>query len=129
MSTDEFEDIGSVSGTFAKWDNVGDAYRGVILAYSVDGGTDFNGEVVPQIVLGTDEGNVVINGSQKNLRNKLRDGAPKLRVGRICLVTFSGTYEAPKGLGKEFTVQVRDAKPGEVEALAPAVGTQDDDEF
>ena len=44
-------------------------------------------------------------------------------------MTFSGTYEAPKGLGKEFTVQARDAKPGEVEALSPAVGAQDDDEF
>jgi len=131
MSIDDFEDIGSVSGTFAKWENVGDAYQGVVLAYFVDGGTDFNGEPVPQIVLGTAEGNVVINGSQKNLRNKLRDGAAKLGVGRICRISFSGTYEAPKGLGKEFTVQARDAKPGEVEALtgAPGPDAAPDDDF
>ena len=122
MSIDDFEDIGSVSGTFAKWENVGDAYQGVILAYSVDGGTDFNGEIVPQIVLGTTEGNVVINGSQKKLRTKLSDGAAKLGVGRICRITFSGTFEAPKGLGKEFTVQARDAKPGEAEAGGGAPG-------
>ena len=131
MSIDDFEDIGSVSGTFAKWENVGDAYQGVILAYSVDGGTDFNGEPVPQIVLGTADGNVVINGSQKNLRNKLRDGALKLRVGRMCRISFSGTYEAPKGLGKEFTVQARDATPSESQALtgAPGPDAAPDDDF
>ena len=131
MSIDDFEEIGSVSGTFAKWDNVGDSYQGVILAYSVDGGTDFNGEIVPQIVLGTTEGNVVINGSQKKLRTKLHDGAAKLGVGRICRITFSGTFEAQKGLGKEFTILARDAKPGEVEELTGAAGPDaaPDDDF
>ena len=74
MSIDDFEDVGSVTGSYVKWDQVGDFVQGVIVAYSVDGGTDFNGETVPQIVLGTADGNVIVNGSQKNLRNKLRDG-------------------------------------------------------
>ncbi len=132
MSIDDFEEIGSVSGTFAKWDNVGDSYQGVILAYSVDGGTDFNGEIVPQIVLGTKEhGNVIINGSQASLKRNLANGAPKLGLGRICRITFSGTFEAPKGLGKEFTILARDAKPGEVEELtgAPGPDAAPDDDF
>ena len=131
MSIDDFEDVGSVTGTYAKWENVGDFYQGVIVAYSVDGGTDFNGQPVPQIVLGTTEGNVIINGSQASLKRNLANGAPKLGLGRICRVTWSGTYEAPKGVGKEFTVQARDAKPGEVEELtgAPGPDAAPDDDF
>ena len=131
MSIDDFEDVGSVTGTYAKWENVGDYYQGVIVAYSVDGGTDFNGQPVPQIVLGTTEGNVIINGSQASLKRNLANGAPKLGLGRICRVTWSGTYEAPKGVGKEFTVQARDAKPGEVEELtgAPGPDAAPDDDF
>ena len=131
MSIDDFEDVGSVTGSYAKWENVGDFYQGVIVAYSVDGGTDFNGQPVPQIVLGTTEGNVIINGSQASLKRNLANGAPKLGLGRICRVTWSGTYEAPKGVGKEFTVQARDAKPGEVEELTGAAGPDaaPDDDF
>lgn len=131
MSIDDFEDVGSVTGSYAKWENVGDFYQGVIVAYSVDGGTDFNGNPVPQIVLGTTEGNVIINGSQASLKRNLANGAPKLGLGRICRVTWSGTYEAPKGVGKEFTVQARDAKPGEVEELtgAPGPDAAPDDDF
>jgi hypothetical protein len=131
MSIDDFEDVGSVTGSYVKWDQVGDFVQGVIVAYSVDGGTDFNGETVPQIVLGTADGNVIVNGSQKNLRNKLRDGAPKLGLGRMCRITFSGTYEGQKGTGKDFNVQVRDAKPGEAEALtvAPGPDAAPDDDF
>ena len=131
MSIDDFEDVGSVTGSYAKWENVGDFYQGVIVAYSVDGGTDFNGQPVPQIVLGTTEGNVIINGSQASLKRNLANGAPKLGLGRICRVTWSGTYEAPKGVGKEFTVQARDAKPGEVEELTgtPGADAAPDDDF
>ena len=131
MSIDDFEDVGSVTGTYAKWENVGDFYQGVIVAYSVDGGTDFNQQPVPQIVLGTADGNVIINGSQASLKRNLANGAPKLGLGRICRVTWSGTYEAPKGVGKEFTVQARDAKPGEVEELtgAPGPDAAPDDDF
>lgn len=133
MSIDDFEDVGSVTGTYCKWEDVGQAYQGVVVAFSVDGGTDFNGDPVPQIVLATEDGNVIINGSQANLRRNLTNGAPKLGLGRICRITWSGTYDTPKGTGKEFTVQARDAKPGEAEKLlgsqAPAAGAQDDDEF
>ena len=131
MSIDDFEDVGSVTGSYAKWENVGDFYQGVIVAYGVDTGTDFNGQPVPQIVLGTAEGNVIINGSQASLKRNLANGAPKLGLGRICRVTWSGTYEAPKGVGKEFTVQARDAKPGEVEELTgtPGPDAAPDDDF
>lgn len=131
MSIDDFEDVGSVTGSYAKWENVGDFYQGVIVAYSVDGGTDFNGQPVPQIVLGTTEGNVIINGSQASLKRNLANGAPKLGLGRICRVTWSGTYEAPKGVGKEFTVQARDATPSESQALtgAPGPDAAPDDDF
>jgi hypothetical protein len=127
---DLFEDVGSVTGTYVKWnEGVGQKVQGVIVSYSVDGGTDFNGNAVPQIVIGTEDGNVIVNGSQANLGRNLRDGAAKLGVGRICRITWSGTFETPKGEGKEFTVQARDAKPGEVEALtgAPAAVATDDD--
>ena len=131
MSIDDFEDVGSVTGSYVKWDQVGDFVQGVIVAYSVDGGTDFNGAPVPQIVLATDDGNVIINGSQASLKRNLTNGAPTLGLGRICRVTWSGTYEAPKGVGKEFTVQARDAKPGEAEALvgAPGPDAAPDDDF
>jgi len=131
MSIDDFEDVGSVTGTYAKWEQVGDFYQGVIVAYGVDTGTDFNGQPVPQIVLGTTDGNIIINGSQASLKRNLTNGAPKLGLGRICRVTWSGTYEAPKGVGKEFTVQARDAKPGEAEALvgAPGPDAAPDDDF
>lgn len=130
FNDDLFEDVGTVSGTYVKWDEgVGQIVQGVIVAYSVDGGTDFNGAPVPQIVIGTEAGNVIVNGSQANLGRNLRDGAAKLGVGRICRITWSGTYDTPKGTGKEFTVQARDAKPGEVEALTgtPAAVATDDD--
>lgn len=129
---DDFEDVGSVTGSYAKWEQVGDFYHGVIVAFSVDGGTDFNGLPVPQIVLATkDDGNVIINGSQASLKRNLANGAPKLGLGRICRVTWSGTYDAPKGVGKEFTVQARDAKPGEVEDITgtPAAAVVPDDDF
>lgn len=103
---DLFEDIGQVSGTFVKWENVGDAVSGTIVRFDVEGGTDFNGAVVPQLVLSTEDGNVIINGAQANLRRKMSDGAAKLKPGHLCRVTFSGTFEAPKGTGKEFRIQV-----------------------
>jgi hypothetical protein len=124
---DIFEDVGSVTGRYVKWnEGVGQRVQGVIVSFSLDGGTDFNGREVPQIVLATDDENVIVNGSQANLGRNLRDGAPKLLVGRVCRITWSGTFETPKGEGKEFTVQVRDARPDEVPAAPVAVATDDD---
>ena len=101
-----FEDIGQVSGTYVKWAEVGDAVTGTIVRYDSEGGTDFNSEVCPQLVLATDYGNVIINGAQANLRRKMLDGQSKLKAGHLCRVTFSGTYESAKGSGKEFRIQV-----------------------
>jgi hypothetical protein len=103
---DLFEDIGSVTGTFVKWSDVGDKVEGTIVHFDLEGGTDFNGAVCPQLVLATSDGNVIVQGAQANLRRKMVDGAPKLKAGHLCRVTFSGTYESAKGVGKEFRIQV-----------------------
>ena len=101
--------IGEVSGTFVKWDNVGDQVTGTIVSFDLEGGTDFNNNIVPQLVLATNDGNVIINGSQAKLRKKMTEGAPRLKPGHLCRVQFISTYPAKKGEGKDFDVSVSPA--------------------
>jgi len=99
------QDVGTVSGSYVKWGEPGESHTGIIVSFDLEGGTDFNQEVVPQLVLSVDGDNKIINGSQARLRQRMRDGAPKLKVGHLCRVTFTGWYEASKGQGKDFSIE------------------------
>jgi hypothetical protein len=103
------EPVGQTSGTYVKWEEPGDQITGTIVSFNIEGGTDFNDNPCPQLVLATNEGNVIINGSQANLRRNMTNGAPRLKAGHLCRVAFTGLYETPKGHGKEFAISVSPA--------------------
>lgn len=121
------EDVGTVSGSYVKWTSPGESHTGIIVAFDLEGGTDFNQEVVPQLVLSVDGENLIINGSQARLRQRMRDGAPKLKPGHLCRVTFTGWYEATKGQGKDFSIECS-PEPVMVDVV-PKAPPVDDSEF
>jgi hypothetical protein len=118
----EFEEL-STSGTFATFKSLGDSYTGRIEQFSLDGGTDFDGNPVPLLVLATVDGTVKITGSQASLRRQMTELATRLTVGHGCKVTYDSDYETKHGTkGKSFAVAVT-PKP-----VAPIVPTYSDDE-
>lgn len=123
-----YEDL-STSGTFAKWENPGDVVEGVIVASSLDGGTDFEGHPVPQITVVTEGGNVIINGSQASLRRAFTNGFDRLQRGHRCRVEFVEFYETDKGSkGKSFRV-LATPKPVEPEMTDVAANDPADEPF
>jgi hypothetical protein len=120
MSTD-YEEL-STGGNYAKWDAIGDTVEGRIGSFSLDGGTDFNDNPCPQLVVETVGGTVIVNGGQASLKRAFTQNASRLVAGHGVKVTYAGTYETPKGEGKSFTLGVT-PKP-----IAPIVVELADDE-
>ncbi len=112
----EFEQI-PAGGSFANFKELGNAVEGRIAAFDMEGGTDFNGNVCPRLTVETEEGNVIVEGGQANLRRQFEQNPGRFIVGHGVRVEYSGTYEAPKGTGKSFTIGVT-AQP-----VAPIVST------
>ena len=95
------------SGTFMKWEDVGDCVEGRILDFDLDGGRDFDQQPCPQLTVETDRGVIVISAGQANLKRLLTERSPKLIEGHGVKVTYSGTYTTKQGgTGKEFTLGV-----------------------
>jgi hypothetical protein len=95
------------SGSFVKWAEVGQSVEGTVVAFSTDGGNDFDGKPCPELTLDTDDGLATITCAQANIKSKVLSGASQLVPGAKVRVTYSGTYESKNGTpGKEFRVQV-----------------------
>ena len=104
MSVD-YEELSS-GGQYVKWESIGDSVEGRIGAFSLDGGTDFNDNPCPQLVVETIGGNIIVNGAQASLKRAFTQNATRLIAGHGVKVTYAGTYETPKGEGKSFTLGV-----------------------
>lgn len=102
----DFEELAS-GGMYAKWEAIGDEVVGRIAAFSIDGGTDFNGDPCPQLVVETTGGNVTINGGQAALRRLFSEYATRLVPTHGVRVRYSGDYETKHGTkGKDFSLAV-----------------------
>lgn len=118
----EFEEL-ATAGTFATFKTIGDSYTGRIEAFDLEGGTDFDGNPCPQLILATVDGNVKVTGSQASLRRQMTELATRLAVGHGCRITYDSDYETKHGTkGKSFAVAVT-PKP-----VNPVVPTYSDDE-
>ena len=94
-------------GTYAKFDQIGDEYVGRIASFTLDGGTDFNSEPCPQLVLETADGIVKVNGSQAALRRLMTDYATRLVAGHGIRITHDALYQTKAGTsGKSFVVAI-----------------------
>lgn len=114
----EFEQL-STGGSYASFKTIGDEVVGRIEAFSLDGGTDFDGNPCPLLVLATIHGLVKITGSQASLRRQFTELATRLAVGHGCRVTYDSDYATKHGTsGKSFTIAVTSAPVAPV--IAPA---------
>ena len=118
----EFENLAS-SGSYASFKSIGDSYTGRIAAFDLEGGTDFDGNTCPQLVLETTDGVIKVTGSQASLRRQFVELATRLAIGHGCRITYDSDYETKHGTkGKSFAVAVT-PKP-----VNPVVPTYTDDE-
>lgn len=107
-------------GDYVKWENVGDSIVGKFLSISKDGGTDFNGNVCPLVVIETDDGETrKLTVAQANLKGKLWEAKP--RPGDRIAIAFTSTTKVDKGEMKVFEIEVKRAE--EVAATKPATGS------
>jgi hypothetical protein len=83
---------------------------GTFLSIDPKGGTDFNGNVCPLVVMETDDGETrKITVGQANLKAKLWEAKP--RPGDRCAIGWDGaTEKVDKGEMKIFTVEVKRAE-------------------
>lgn len=124
------EKLTAAIGRYVKWEDVGDQYAGFIVSFDPEGDTTRDGDVVPLLVLEDDESVHKITCSQRALNRTVIEKAAQLTPGRICRVTFSGTYKTPNGTGKEFEVLVWDAPEGAAPAAKTIpVDTAPDEDF
>lgn len=119
---DEWEDVVVPQGAFIGWGEIGQRITGYVVGYDDGGGTDFNDQPCPQLIIELTEATVnyrdkgktkediaagefvTVTCGQANLKRSIRAAA--LDIGNLVRVTFDSTYEAPKGEGKSFKVQV-----------------------
>jgi hypothetical protein len=110
-TTDDLEELEG-GGSYVKWEDVGQMVEGNVVAFTLDGGRDFNGQPCPEITLSTADGIQKVTCGQANLKSKAQKNAAKFVAGAFCRVTFSGTYPSDKGQpGKEFRVGLRAPSP------------------
>ncbi len=104
---DNYETLPAPTGTFQKWEAVGDVVQGRIGSFGLDTGSDFDGNPCPELVVETEAGNVIITAGTANLKKQFTANAARLIAGHGVRVEFSGTYPTKQGTpGKSFTVGV-----------------------
>ena len=129
----DWQDIDIPQGTFIGWGEVGQTVTGKVLSFAAEGGSDFNGNPCPQVVIELteaadnykdkgatketiDSGELVtLTCGQANLKRAIV--AASLNVGDLIKVKFDDTYKTASGTGKSFKVQVARAAKA-----APAAG-------
>ena len=130
--SNEWEDVVVPQGTFIGWGEVGQRITGYVVDYDETGGSDFNGEPCPLVVVELtedatnfrDKGTtretikagefVTVTCGQAGLKRAVRAAA--LENGNLVRITHDGTYKASKGEGKSFKVQVNRAPRPSVSA-------------
>jgi hypothetical protein len=95
------------SGDFMKWENPGeDAVVGRVLAISPKGGTTFDGDPCPLIVVEKDDGEEVkITLAQANLVRVVAAARPE--VGDRVAISFDAVEKVDKGTLKKFSCEVK----------------------
>jgi hypothetical protein len=118
----EFQRVDIPQGRFIGWGKQGQTITVNVISFDPTGGTDFNGNICPQMV-GTlveradnykDKGTthevldagemVTVSGGVANLKRGLLAADPK--PGDIVRMTFSGEYSTGKGTGKTIDVEI-----------------------
>lgn len=121
----EYDDL-TGGGTFHKWEEPGESVEGIIVSFTVDGGTDYNGNPCPELVLRTDYGDVTITAGQASLRRICERNADHLKRDHKAKVTYRENLDTGKGNpAKLFKVQV---SPEPVMDDLPSVAVEDDGE-
>ena len=102
----EYEQL-SGAGTFHKWEKVGEEVEGIILSFTVDGGTDYNENPCPEITVRTDYGDVTVTAGQASLRRVFTANADRMRRGHQIKIRWDSELDTGKGNpAKLFTVGV-----------------------
>jgi hypothetical protein len=122
INWDAEEEVVVPQGQFIGWEQVGQTITGTVLAYEEDGGSDFNGDPCPQIILTliepcvtfrdkgatkleVDAGELVtITCGQWQLRRKMIAAAPTPHD--IVRVEMTGVTKLAKGDSKDFSVRI-----------------------
>jgi hypothetical protein len=106
------------SGEYKKWETVGDNVVGKILAISPKGGSNFDGDPCPLVVIEGDDGEEVkITLAQANLVRTVAAARPE--VGDRVAIVFTDVEKLDGGRTlKKFTCEVKRAT--EVAAAKPA---------
>lgn len=101
---DQYAREASGESPWFKFREVGDEVTGEVL--EVREGATFNGDPVPELVLGTEDGQAIITASQVMLLEAIIDVAPE--IGETIRVAYVGNGEAKPGKAapKLFEVQV-----------------------
>ncbi len=138
MTTPAWEDVDVPRGAYISWGNKpGQHVTGKVLDYTVDGGTDFNGNRCPTIAVELtekaasitkdgdrtdfDPGEIVqLNAGQVSLKRALRAADPA--PGDLVKIELSNLVKTANGTVKEFSMKI--ARNG-AKTAAPQ---QDDDE-
>lgn len=118
----QWQDVEVPQGAFIGWGEKGQTIVGRVLSFSVEGGTDFNGNKCPQMVLELtgdavnykDKGTtketiasgemVTITAGQANLRNNLLAALPS--TDDLISIRYDDDYKTANGTGKSFKVQI-----------------------
>ena len=140
---DDFMSDNNDGGTFVKWETPGDEVFGVVVSFSLDGGTDFAGHPAPKLVVqrmrrtgeswyeveATGDDDAVINGGPSALQNLLREKAYKFQPGylvRILYVEDRPTKRDPSKTYKAFQDGSSEGKPFKVVGAPAAASVPDD---
>ena len=139
MTQPQWETIDLPSGSdspFYKWGEVaGQTLTGAVIAFTTDGGTDFDGHSCPRIdVQLTEDTHTLRDGaweklpagssvtwqgnSPARLASALRQAAPAR--GDLIKLEHKGAYKTPKGTGKDIGVQIARGAGQQALASAPA---------
>jgi hypothetical protein len=137
-NTPTWEEVEVPRGAYVGWGTqTGQHVTGKVLDYSPVNGRTVNGEPCPQVSIELTEPAasfnkegartdfpagelIVLNASQASLKRAVQAAA--LNVGDLVKITFSGTYKAEKGTGKEFSIKVARGAGRSAAPAQPATG-------
>lgn len=107
MSID-YESIPTGGGEFVTWTEVGQVVEGIIIGFTVDGGSDFNDNACPEVTIRQLDGALAtVTCGTAQLKKAMTLNADKMRLGHQIRIEFTGTYKTNKGSdGKSFSVGV-----------------------
>lgn len=146
MTDYDFEDVQVPRGAYISWGTqIGQHVTGKVVEYSVAGGTNFDGDPCPQIIVEllepaasinkqgdrTDYGAgelVVLNAGLVSLKRALRSANPE--PGDVVKITLASIVKTARGDVKEMDIKIarggavkgRASHPGGFDASAPVRG-------